>query len=82
MFFEALGVGLAAAIAPLAKKYLTAPLRRAVKNRLKDGPIKRVLLTPLGYTKAARDSAANAAMWEDYSLAIKDIGSKRRGSDS
>lgn len=55
-------------LAPLVKRYLTAPIRRWVKRALPEGHIKRALLTPLGYTKRARDGAAFEATMEDYRL--------------
>ena len=60
-----MGLGLAASLVPLVKTFLTAPVRRLIKYRMNDSALKRVLLTPLGYTKRARDEAANAALLED-----------------
>jgi hypothetical protein len=70
-----IGIALAGAIAPLVKKYVTAPIRRAVKN-LPDGKLRRALLTPLGYTKTARNEAALLASLEDIA-----IRSRKRGRD-
>lgn len=58
----------AAALAPLGKRYVTSPVRRWIKRVLPEGRIKRMLLTPLGYTKRARDEAAFEATIEDYRL--------------
>lgn len=33
-----------------------------------DGPLRRLLLTPLGYTKKARTEAATQALLDDYHL--------------
>jgi hypothetical protein len=62
-----LGIAIAGAIAPLVKKYVTAPIRRRVKN-LPDGKLRRLLLTPLGYTKKARDEAELIASIEDIAI--------------
>lgn len=62
-----LGIALAGAIAPLVKKFITAPIRRAVKN-LPDGKLRRVLLTPLGYTKKARNEAELEASLTDIAI--------------
>lgn len=35
---------------------------------MNDGPLRRILLTPIGYTKKARDEAALQAIVDDYHL--------------
>lgn len=65
---SALSVGIAIAIAPIIKKKCTSPVRRFIKRSLKDGPLKRVLLTPLGYTKKARQAALFESLIDDHEL--------------
>jgi len=71
--WSALGIGLAFAFVPAGKRFVTSPLRRAVKNRLPNGTFKRILLMPLGYTKKARDEAAMLADIEDYRLSAQKL---------
>lgn len=69
------GFGVAMALAPLGRK-VTARWRRWAIVHLKDGRFKRLMLTPLGYTKSARDAAAAEAAAEDCAL----LGERARQS--
>lgn len=62
-----IGAMVAAGVAPYIKQ-MTAYPRRWMRHRMNDGPLRRFLLTPIGYTKKARDEAATKATLEDYHL--------------
>lgn len=63
-----IGLTVAAAAAPLVTRFLTSPIRRLIRHGLSDGPMRRLLLTPIGYTKKARQEAAQKATLDDYHL--------------
>lgn len=77
---SAVAVGVGLAIAPIIKKKLTSPVRRIVKHRMKDGPVKRLLLMPLGYTKKAREAALYESLIDDHELLPSDQLIKRNSS--
>jgi hypothetical protein len=76
-----IGLALVAVAAPLIKRFLTAPLRRWVRHGMKDSRLRTILLTPLGYTKKARDEAAMRAVMDDYHL-LAPVTQKLRERDS
>lgn len=73
-----IGVSMAAAIAPAIRSFLTSPIRRLIRHRMNDGPLRRILLTPLGYNKKARNNAAMQAIRDDYHLLIPDSHQLRK----
>jgi hypothetical protein len=62
-----IGLAIASAVVPLIK-LATSRARRSLRHGMKDGPLRRFLMTPLGYTKKARDEAATQAVLDDYHL--------------
>jgi hypothetical protein len=62
-----IGLVAAGALVPIIAN-LTARVRRFVRHGMSDGPLRRFLLTPLGYTKKTRDEAAMQAVVDDYHL--------------
>jgi hypothetical protein len=79
-----IGLAIAGAAVPLIK-LLTSRLRRFVRHRVNDGPIRRILLTPLGYTKRARKEAAMHAVLDDYHLRSHrshELGQRNGSSES
>lgn len=63
-----IALAIAALIAPLIARFLTAPIRRWIRHGMNDGPLRRLFLTPIGYTKKARQEAAQNATLDDYHL--------------
>jgi hypothetical protein len=62
-----IGLMAAGALVPIIAA-MTSRVRRYIRHGMSDGPIRRLLLTPLGYTKKARDEAAMQAVVDDYHL--------------
>jgi hypothetical protein len=76
-----IGLMIAGALTPIIK-VMTSRLRRSVRHGMSDGPLRRILLTPIGYTKKAREEAAAQAVLADYHLIIPHEGRKRNGAES
>ena len=68
IFLVVLGASI---LEPVGKRFVTAPIRRLVKRLFPEGRLKRLLLTPLGYTKRAKEEAEFEATIEDYCLLMK-----------
>jgi hypothetical protein len=76
------GLIIAGAAVPLIK-HLTSRMRRLVRHGMNDGPMRRILLTPLGYTRKAKNEAAARATLDDYHLLIPhQLGERDRTSAS
>jgi hypothetical protein len=73
-----IGLLVAGALVPIIKR-MTSAMRRFVRHRLNDGPLRRILLTPIGYTRKDRDEAAARAVMDDYHLLIPhQLGERNR----
>jgi hypothetical protein len=64
-----IGLLIAGALVPIIKR-LTSSIRRFVRHGLNDGPVRRILLTPIGYTRKERNKAAARAIMDDYHLLV------------
>jgi len=64
-----IGLVIAGALVPLIAG-LTSRARRFVRHRMSDGRLRRMLLTPLGYSRKAKNEAAQRAVLDDYHLLI------------
>ena len=64
-----IGLVIAGALVPIIAG-ATSRARRFVRHGMRDGPLRRVLLTPLGYSRKAKDEAAERAVLDDYHLLV------------
>ena len=75
-----IGFAIAGAIVPIVKR-LTSSARRFVRHGMSDSLLRRILLTPLGYTRKARNEAADRAVLDDYHLiSPHQLGQRDRAS--
>jgi hypothetical protein len=76
-----IGLVIAGALVPIIAG-LTSRARRFVRHRMSDGRLRRILLTPLGYSRKARNEAAERAVLDDYHLLVPHQVSERDGAST